>query len=148
MPATPSSANGVSRRSFLGWLIRGSLAGSAILGTGIVARFLAGSPQRSSPNQVDLGQAADYPLGTRIPYRAAQVLVIHDESGFRAISLVCPHLGCIVNVTAGGFTCPCHGSRFLADGSLRKGPASRPLTILRVERNKADHLIISGSLKG
>jgi cytochrome b6-f complex iron-sulfur subunit len=142
MNATPSKDKPISRRGFLGWLIRGSLAGSALLGVGALARFMSYESQSSPPTQVDLGPASDYPRGSRSVVAAANLLVIHNEQGFNALSLVCPHLGCTVNVTGEGFTCPCHGSRYLADGSLRNGPASRSLTSLRIEVNPDGHLVV------
>jgi Rieske Fe-S protein len=50
-------------------------------------------------------------------------------SEFAATSIVCTHMGCEVEVAEGGrsLACPCHGSQFGADGSVRHGPAGRPL---------------------
>lgn len=44
-------------------------------------------------------------------------------------SAICPHLGCVVawNALESSWDCPCHGSRFDADGTLRCGPAARDL---------------------
>ncbi len=142
MNAIPSKDNPISRRSFISWLVKGSLAGSAVLGLGMLGRFLSFQSEQSPPTQYDLGLAGDYPIGSRIPFRAAQAFIIHNEEGYRAISLVCPHLGCIVNITGEGFSCPCHGSRYLPDGSLRNGPASRSLAELRVELNTDGHLVL------
>jgi cytochrome b6-f complex iron-sulfur subunit len=142
MNATPSKDKPISRRSFLGWLVKGSLTGSALLGLDALARFINFESQPGSPTQVDLGLASDYPLGSRTAVSSAAMLVIHTMQGFSALSLVCPHLGCTVRVTEDGFTCPCHGSRYLPDGSLRNGPASRPLNSLRIEVNPDGHLVV------
>jgi cytochrome b6-f complex iron-sulfur subunit len=142
MSATPLKDKRLSRRGFLGWLTKGSLAGSALLGLGALARFISFESQPGTPNQVDLGPASDYPLGSRTVATITPVLVIHNERGFSALSLVCPHLGCNVGVTGEDFTCPCHGSRYWADGSLRNGPASRPLNSLRIEENPEGNLVV------
>ena len=47
----------------------------------------------------------------------------------RVVSAVCPHEGCEVSWdgAARSFLCPCHDSRFGADGSALTGPATSPL---------------------
>ena len=142
MSAMPQRDNSISRRSFISWLVKGSLAGSVLLGSGMLGRFISFQSEQSTPSQYDLGLAKEYPIGSRIPYPPAQAFLIHNDEGFRAISLVCPHLGCVVNITEAGFSCPCHGSRYTPDGNLRNGPASRALSPLRVEVNQEGHLIL------
>jgi thiosulfate dehydrogenase [quinone] large subunit len=53
---------------------------------------------------------------------------------FSALSAVCPHQQCEVGFVSAknGFACPCHGSRFAADGKLLEGPATRGLTAIPI----------------
>ncbi|MGB9604956.1 MAG: ubiquinol-cytochrome c reductase iron-sulfur subunit, partial [Bryobacteraceae bacterium] len=60
------------------------------------------------------------------------VALFRDDGGVWAISRVCTHLGCVVRASSHGFDCPCHGSRFAADGSVIKGPAPKALPWLKV----------------
>ena len=48
-------------------------------------------------------------------------------STFTALSRICTHAGCDVNVSGGGFSCPCHGSAFDATGQATNGPAEGAL---------------------
>ena len=51
---------------------------------------------------------------------------------YRALSTRCMHRGCQVDPVSDGFTCPCHGSEYAIDGSVRKGPTELPLVEYRV----------------
>jgi cytochrome b6-f complex iron-sulfur subunit len=55
--------------------------------------------------------------------------VVMTDGQLHALSLVCTHLGCIVNWQADDkvFLCPCHASMFDANGAVLRGPAPRPL---------------------
>lgn len=68
----------------------------------------------------------------------ASVAVVRTGPGqFLAFSRACTHEGTTVNVNAGGFLCPNHGSAFRADGSVLNGPATTPLRRLGVTLNAA-----------
>ena len=50
-----------------------------------------------------------------------------------AFSAVCPHLGCGVGWTGAEFLCPCHNSKFAANGDKLTGPSKRGLDPLPLE---------------
>lgn len=79
-------------------------------------RFAAGAPEA-----IEVGQVV-----TNEIYRA---YVIHAPDGFRALSSVCTHLGCVTRYQPDRnlIACPCHGSRYALDGEVLAGPAPRPL---------------------
>ncbi len=49
------------------------------------------------------------------------------EASYVALSRICTHAGCDVGISSGGFTCPCHGSRFNSAGAAIQGPAEAAL---------------------
>ncbi|WP_254536119.1 FAD-dependent oxidoreductase [Halomarina litorea] len=68
--------------------------------------------------------------GTVVREGTSPVAVSRDESGdLRAVSAVCPHMKCVVdwNAAERSWDCPCHGSRFDADGEVIDGPATEAL---------------------
>jgi nitrite reductase/ring-hydroxylating ferredoxin subunit len=132
----------LSRRNFLNLAWKGLLGLSGLLGLAGLCRYFSYQPYPAPAKLFDLGPVPDIPVGTRIEVPAAQAILVSTEEGLKAFSLICPHLGCEVETDAEGFVCPCHGSRFNEDGSLKKGPASEPLRPLRLEVSKEGHLIL------
>jgi Rieske Fe-S protein len=67
------------------------------------------------------------------------VWLVRQKTGAKpavvAFSAECPHLGCAVNLAAGGhgFLCPCHTSAFDLEGKPENRVPPRPLDRLEVE---------------
>jgi nitrite reductase/ring-hydroxylating ferredoxin subunit len=124
----------LSRRDFLKLARNGFLYLSGALGIGGFLRFLDYDPNPAPKTEFDLGPASDYPLNSRTFLSDPPAVLLHSDSGFFALSLVCTHLGCTVESNdSQEFSCPCHGSRFDKDGNVTHGPAEKPLHSLRVE---------------
>jgi nitrite reductase/ring-hydroxylating ferredoxin subunit len=130
------------RRSFLTLAWKGLLAVGGVLGLGGLWRFLSYQPDPAPPTRFDLGDYSQYPVGSRTVIPEAEAVLVRNAVGFLAFSLVCPHLGCTVELSEDGYTCPCHRSLFNADGSLRRGPADRALRPLHLEVTPEAHLIL------
>ena len=142
-----------SRRSFLGMLPLGVLAGVVASIGGAAFRFLR--PRLSAPSEQWLDVAALSEL--RGPQPVAKKIVAEQISGWavtadehsvfvlpeknnQVFSTICPHAGCEVSweQATNRFACPCHDSYFAADGSRISGPARRGLDALptRVQDGK------------
>lgn len=59
--------------------------------------------------------------------RAEPVYLLAVAGGFTALSPICTHRGCTVDVHGARLVCPCHGSTYDRDGRVLKGPAQRAL---------------------
>jgi cytochrome b6-f complex iron-sulfur subunit len=123
----------LTRRDFLKLARNGFLYLSGALALGGLFRFLDYDPNPAPKTEFDLGPASDYPLYSRTLLSDPPAVLLHTESGYSALSLVCTHLGCGLESDSNGFACPCHGSHFDADGKVTHGPANKPLQSLRVE---------------
>ncbi|MFA5872646.1 MAG: Rieske 2Fe-2S domain-containing protein [Anaerolineales bacterium] len=123
----------LSRRDFLKLASAAILTASGLLGLEGLFRFLNTQTEPLPPTEFDLGPASNYPPGSRKVLPDIPALLLHAQSGYSAISLVCTHLGCTVESKPEGFACPCHGSRFDPQGNVTRGPANKPLRSLRVE---------------
>lgn len=62
-------------------------------------------------------------------------LLALEDGAYAAVSPVCTHLGCTVDVVGERLLCPCHGSTYDREGNVLRGPAERalrryPLTVV------------------
>jgi Rieske Fe-S protein len=101
---------------------------------GAAAAMLRREVAREQPEDVSI--PADVPIGLSV---IESVIVYRTDSGnVHAYSGRCTHLGCRIDRVIGDeAVCPCHGSRYKADGTVSAGPASRPLRQLRLDPNPA-----------
>jgi len=146
----PLAAPSLSRRQLLNFLTGAVVA--TTLGTALypAARYLIPPAEGDGSGTI----LAKDKFGTPIP--ASQVLAeppgtraliagiageptyvtVTAAGGIDELGIVdnCTHLGCTFpwNGVDRQFQCPCHGSRFAADGSVQRGPADRPLKLVRV----------------
>jgi menaquinol-cytochrome c reductase iron-sulfur subunit len=89
-----------------------------------------------------------------------RLFVFKEGQTYHAISAACTHLGCTVKYTKlnqpkqlelGGekktinfeFNCPCHGSKYYADGTNYSGPAPRPLRCYKLEVSPDDGQLVA-----
>lgn len=140
----------MKRRDFMNWI------GLGVLATSLPAAIAAcqSATDTASTSEEAAGESAEIDSTPRADGFAAvgtvaeldetgsvsdkdflgtQVAVIRDpanESALIAVNSLCTHQGCTVDWdNAGAFACPCHGSKFGADGSVQGGPAPSPLEI-------------------
>lgn len=72
---------------------------------------------------------ADFPVGhCTLAMNLKDVYVLRDELGFYAMASRCTHVGCLLPCPVDDvMLCPCHGSRFNANGDLLSGVAQSDL---------------------
>jgi cytochrome b6-f complex iron-sulfur subunit len=124
--------------------------GIATGGAGVVlGDFLRPRVLFEPPTAFSAGLPDAIAPGTVLEDATHRVFVIRGQDGFRALSAVCTHLGCITryqpdrNIIA----CPCHGSRFSLEGDVLGGPAPRPLRWLQMTLSDRGEMIVDTAVE-
>ena len=109
---------------------------SAWADAGPVAMFSTDTPMR---RVLDLRQRD----GWQETASQSVVYVIRTGGQIKALSAICPHLGCTVPWDAARkeFVCPCHGAVFAPDGSRVSGPALRGMDSLETSTKDGQLLV-------
>ena len=129
MPScNPDRPPDLGRRGFLAVASRALLWLTGGLSAIAISRYLAYAPPTAASTLVRLDKPEAYPAEGMTTVAAGGAALYRDSGGFFARSLTCGHLGCRVREDeAGGFTCPCHGSRYARRGDRVQGPATGDL---------------------
>ena len=88
------------------------------------------------------GKPEDFPDGSVTFLEEERVFLVRKGNTFRCLSAICTHLGCTVNRAGQGYHCPCHGSVFDDQGSVKSGPAPRALEWFLVTLSKDSRLLV------
>ena len=90
---------------------------------GRVRLSVAAFPDLAQPNGAIKVQPAGFP---------EPIYVLTGASGYAALSPVCTHKGCTVDVNGARLVCPCHGSTYNDAGVRVYGPAPRSMDTMKI----------------
>jgi cytochrome b6-f complex iron-sulfur subunit len=92
-----------------------------------------------------VGYPAEYVSGTVTTLKSRKIFIVREGNRFKAISVICQHLGCAVYWTKEKniFECPCHGSKYYKNGVNFAGPAPRPLYHFQVSLSDDGKLVVN-----
>jgi Rieske Fe-S protein len=139
----------VGRRRFMKGLLGASAVSMATMIVAPIIGFLI-PPKREAAGaggKTPVGSAADLPIGSGkvVAMGSSPVIVVNTQTGVKAYSAVCTHLGCIVefDATLRQIVCPCHDGHFSPDnGSVISGPPPKALPPVTVEVDGKDQIFL------
>ncbi len=153
----------MDRRTFLNWVGLGAVATSlpialAACDSDTDLQTNETSPTETSPTAatestaggfVAVGSVADLEGGGTITDGkfaggSGKLIVFKDGDNVVALDAKCNHAGCAVNWEGSELICPCHDSKFAADGALVSGPATEGLSPFEV-KVKGEQVLVKTS---
>ena len=136
----------ITRRGFLSLIGLGFLGviGSLVLQGFSAVRSIIPNVLYEPPKKFKVGPPSKFSEGAT--FLSERLFIINNNNEFHAISAICTHLGCTVNLAKYSppkayvsrrtgktvdetfeFHCPCHGSKYRENGNVYAGPAPLPL---------------------
>ena len=94
-----------------------------------------------------VGKPHSFPQTSVTKLKSRRIFIVRDGNSFKALSVVCTHLGCAVEFSRAKniFECPCHGSKYDRTGVNFAGPAPRPLAHFEMVLDHSGRLIVDKS---
>lgn len=138
------------RRDFLTRIGTGVVAAAFGVPAILAVRSCVPKALYEEPRRVKLGPPDQLTEGPTF-FPDQRVFVFREAQTFHCLSAVCTHLGCTVQLARLGapgknakleFHCPCHGSKYHADGTPYEGPAPEPLTSYPLELAPDDQQLV------
>lgn len=123
------SARAPDRRAFLGLSLGAAVcAASGCASIASVPLSVVGGRVRVMPRDHPALEGPGGFLKIRPDGWELPLYLLRDDGGeLVALSPLCTHLGCVVEVEGRALVCPCHGSTYALGGDVVRGPAERPL---------------------
>lgn len=144
VPLSGGVAKEVTRRDFLNEITLGALGIAGLGSVAVTYQFFSPNVLFEPPTIFRAGNPDLYPVHSVTFLQDQQVYIVRMPEGFYAVSAVCTHLGCITQwkSDADMIACPCHGSKFGADGTKIEGPAPRPLPHFAISLTADGELLV------
>jgi cytochrome b6-f complex iron-sulfur subunit len=133
------------RRDWLGLGALWTMGATLVFGLAGMLRLPKAAVLASPSKKFRLSLPENLPAGEAFVPSGRAVAVYRDGQGVYAVSTICTHLGCVVKPNPDGFECPCHGSRFAADGTVTRGPAPRALPWLKCSVSGGSIIVDEGT---
>lgn len=137
----------ISRRSFLALIGAGvcllgvgQLVGASVLG------FLYPNAIKAPPSVFPIGRPEEVLSRDGKIFVPKYKIFVETLAGkVRVQTAICTHLGCTVNLSDTGYSCPCHGSTYDRHGRNIAGPAPLPLVYFKVFKGASGELMVDKS---
>jgi cytochrome b6-f complex iron-sulfur subunit len=145
----------MDRRTFLSWVGVGAISSSLPIAIAACTSSSAATPSKKATRADGFTAVGSVKALNQTgfvkdkKFASGPLLVVRDPANAAnliAVNSTCTHRGCAVDWKAGAkeFVCPCHGSKFKADGSVEKGPAKAPLAKFTV-KTEGDTILVKAS---
>ena len=143
-PRSAQAGDGISRRDFLNEITLGALGVAGLGSVAVTYQFFSPNVLFEPATTFRAGNPDLYPVHSVTFLQDQQVYIVRVPDGFYAVSAVCTHLGCITawHPEHDQIECPCHGSKFQANGTKIEGPAPRALPHFSISLTADGELLV------